>query len=42
MEVFWPTTGITQTIHDLGTDQMIEIVEGREGYRSLSYPRTGS
>ena len=28
LEVFWPTTGLTQTFHDVPFDQFIQIVEG--------------
>jgi hypothetical protein len=28
LEVFWPTTGLTQTFRDVPFDQFIRIVEG--------------
>ena len=28
LEIFWPTTGLTQTFHDVPFDQFIQIVEG--------------
>jgi hypothetical protein len=33
IEVYWPTTGKTQTISDISSDQFLEIIEGVEGYR---------
>jgi hypothetical protein len=35
LEVLWPTTGQTQTFRDLSYDQMIEITEGENRYKSL-------
>ena len=35
LEVFWPTTGITQTFADLPVDRVIHIVEGEEAYSTL-------
>jgi ASPIC and UnbV len=35
LEVFWPTSGTTQVFHDLDADQIIEITEFAEGYRTL-------
>ena len=28
LEIFWPTTGLTQTFHDVPFDQFVQIVEG--------------
>jgi len=39
MEVFWPTTGHTQTFHDVPLDQHIQIVEAREQYTTLPLRR---
>ena len=39
LEVWWPTSGIRQVVRDVPANQAIEITEGREGYRSLAYPR---
>jgi hypothetical protein len=44
LEVFWPTTGLTQRFKDIPADRMIEIVEGQEKsrtvpLRSFSFPR---
>ena len=35
LEIFWPTTGLTQTFHDVPFDQFIQIVEGEARYTSL-------
>ncbi len=35
LEVFWPTTGVTQTFSDLPVDQTIQIVEGEESYSTV-------
>ena len=35
LDVFWPTTGITQTFADLPVDLVIHIVEGEESYSTL-------
>ena len=35
LEVFWPTTGVTQTFSDLPVDQIIQIVEGEESYSTF-------
>ena len=35
LEVFWPTTGITQTFADLPVDLVIHIVEDEESYSTL-------
>ncbi len=36
LEIFWPTTGITQTFHNVSVDQFIQIVEGAEQYTTLT------
>ena len=36
LEVFWPTTGRTQTFQDVPLDQHIRIVEGQDQYTALS------
>jgi hypothetical protein len=36
LEVFWPTTGETQTFRNVSANQGIEIVEGREAYSPLA------
>ena len=36
LEVFWPTTGRTQTFHDVPHGQHIQIVEGQDQYTALS------
>ena len=35
IEVFWPTTGLTQTFVDVPIDTGIHIVEGEESYSQL-------
>ncbi len=35
LEVFWPTTGKTQTFSDLPLDRTLRITEGREGYEPI-------
>ena len=35
LEVFWPTTGVTQTFADLPVDRAIHIVEGEDSYSTL-------
>ena len=36
LEVFWPTTGLTQTFADLPLDRIIRIVEGEQSYTTLT------
>ena len=35
LEIFWSTTGLTQTFHDVPFDQFIQIVEGAARYTPL-------
>ena len=35
LEVFWPTSGQTQTFSQVAVDQAIEITEGEENLREL-------
>jgi len=35
LEVYWPTSDLTQRFHDLPADCRIEIVEGQEEYRTV-------
>lgn len=35
LEVFWPTSNLTQTFHDMPADQFIQIVEGEKQYTTL-------
>jgi len=37
LEIFWPTTGKTQVLHDIEANQFIEITEGSEAVRALPY-----
>ena len=39
LEVHWPTSDTRQVLRDVAADQAIEITEGKDGYRSLAYPR---
>ena len=36
LEVFWPTTDLTQTLTDLPIDRVLQIVEGEQSYEVLS------
>jgi hypothetical protein len=36
LEVFWPTTGETQTWNNVGVDQALRIVEGEASYSTLA------
>ena len=35
LEIFWPTTGKTQTFADVGTNQIVRIVEGEDRYNRI-------
>ena len=35
IEVYWPTSDLTQTFSDVAMDQSIEIAEGDKRYRSI-------
>jgi hypothetical protein len=35
LEVYWPTTGQTQSFRDVPYDQIIEITEGEDSYTPL-------
>ena len=35
LEVFWPTSGLTQTFTDVPVDQVIRIVEGERSYTTV-------
>ena len=35
LEIFWPTTGLTQTFSDIPVDRAIQIVEGDASYTTL-------
>ncbi len=39
LEVFWPRTGKTQILTDPPSGQVIQIVEGKEGYTKLPLKR---
>jgi hypothetical protein len=39
LEVFWPTTGLTQTFRDVPGDRAIEIIEGDSSYKVLGLRR---
>lgn len=38
LEVSWPTSGTIQSFHDVAADQVIEITEGTESFKSLLQP----
>ena len=35
LEIFWPTTGLTQTFRNVPVDQTIQVVEGKPSYSTL-------
>lgn len=39
LEVFWPTSSLTQTFHDVPVDRAIRIVEGRPSYTTRALTR---
>jgi hypothetical protein len=39
LEVFWPTTGLTQSFHDVALDRAIQIVEGESSPATLALER---
>ncbi len=39
LEVYWPTSGETQTFHDVAVDRFIRIVEGDDRIEELAPPR---
>ena len=38
LEVFWPASGIRQTLVDVPLDSMIRVTEGEDGYEALNAP----
>ena len=36
LEIFWPTTGITQTFHNVPSNQFIQIIEDEEQYTTIT------
>ena len=40
LEVFWPTTGLTQQFTDLPADQIIQIVEGETSHSTVNLGTT--
>jgi hypothetical protein len=39
LEVHWPTSGTTQTFHDIAVNQAIEVTEFAKEYRKLNWTR---
>jgi len=39
IEIDWPRTNRTQTVTDVPLDSMIEIVQGKTGFRQLEFRR---
>lgn len=37
LEIFWPMSGETQVLRDIGADQFIEVVEGSDAFKVLKY-----
>ena len=40
LEVRWPRSGKTQTLHDVPIDRTIRIVEGQDGFTGIALPKT--
>ena len=39
VEIFWPTTGKTQRLGEVGSGQLIRVIEGEEGYEQVPLKR---
>ena len=39
IEVYWPTSDLTQALRDVEMDQNIQIIEGEAGYKTLALKR---
>ncbi len=39
VEIFWPTTGKTQRLGEVSSDQLIRVVEGEEGFQRVPLKR---
>jgi FG-GAP-like repeat/ASPIC and UnbV len=39
LDVFWPTTGLTQTFRNVPADEFIEVVEGSSSFKKMSLKR---
>jgi hypothetical protein len=39
LEVYWPTTGLTQTFRNVPADQFVQVVEGNSSYKTMSLKR---
>ena len=39
LEILWPTTGVTQSFHDVPADGCIEVTEGQAAYRTVELKR---
>jgi hypothetical protein len=37
LEVYWPTSGTTQVLHDISANQAIEVTEFAQAYRKLNW-----
>ena len=35
LDIYWPTTGVTQTFRDVPVDRAIQVVEGASSYSTL-------
>jgi len=42
LEIFWPTSGTTQTFRNIAADQAIKITEGVDAIQPFPQPRTGN
>jgi hypothetical protein len=39
LEIFWPTTGVTQTFTNVAADRLLQIVEGERSYETVRVKR---
>ncbi len=39
LNVYWPTTGMTQSFYSISADKAIQIVEGQDNYTTLKLKR---
>ena len=42
LEVYWPTSDLTQTFHDVAVDQFLEITEGNNTFRTIPWKTVSS
>ena len=39
IEIYWPTSDLTQTFRDVDMDQTIEVIEGEQQYETIELKR---